>query len=159
MRHNNLSIKSLKNQLSIFRGEKIYCLNLFYVFLKTSFSSTALNCGMDDLPLTSSDRTEIFTTDTLKYPPEVESAVLISDASIRICRVLNAKKPVFQRTFLYFFYQQKRKWDFWKSSKLSLRYSRRYPQKNFQPNRTKFDRVVQCQDEALWKTMVFQKKT
>ena len=107
--HKKMSIESLKNQLSIFRGEKIYCSNLFYVFLKTSFSCTVPNCGTYNLPFISSDRAEIFTTDTLKYPPEVESAVLISDASIRICRVLNAKKPVFQRTFRYFFYQQKRK--------------------------------------------------
>ena len=131
--------------------------SLFFVFLKTIFSSTVFNCGMDDLPLTSSDRTEIFTTDTLKYPPEVESSILISVASIRIRRVLNAKKPVFQRTFRYFFYKKKRKWDFWKSSKLPLRYSRRYPQKNFQPNRTKFYGVVQCQDEPYEKSWFSRK--
>ncbi len=37
---------------------------------------------MGNHPLTSSDRAEIFTKDTLKYLPEVESAVLISDVSV-----------------------------------------------------------------------------
>jgi hypothetical protein len=75
-------MESLKNQLSTLLGEKIHCSNLFYVFLKTSFLCKAPNCDMGNHPLTSSDRAEIFTKDTLKYLPEVESAVLISDVSV-----------------------------------------------------------------------------
>jgi hypothetical protein len=99
IRHKKLSMKSLKNQLSTFLGEKIHCSKLFRVFLKTNFSGKAPNCTTYNVALTSSDRAEIFTTYTLKYPPEVESAVLISDALIQIWRVLKARKPVFQRTF------------------------------------------------------------
>jgi hypothetical protein len=104
IRHKKLSIKSLKNQLSIFLDKKIHCSNLFYFFLKTSFLCKAPNCDTGNYPLTSSDRAEIFTTDTWKYPPEVESAVLISHVSIRIYRVLNLKKLVLAKTFTYFFY-------------------------------------------------------
>ncbi len=107
IRHKKLSMESLKNQLLTLLGEKIHCSNLFYVFLKTSFSCKAPNCATYNLPWTSSDRAEIFTTDTLKYPPEVESGVLISDVSIRIYRVLNVKNFVLAKTFTYFFYKKK----------------------------------------------------
>jgi hypothetical protein len=50
-----------------------------------------------------SDRAEIFITDTLKYPPEVQLAVLISDDCIRIYRLLKAMNSVLTRTFRYFF--------------------------------------------------------
>ncbi len=119
--------------------------NLFCFFLKTSFSYTALNCATDDPPLTWSDRAEIFTIDASNYPPEVVLGIFISDHPIRIYRVLKSKNPVLARTFRYFFSKKKRKWDFWKSSKLPLRYSRRYPQKNFQLNRTKSDRGLPWQ--------------
>ena len=84
IRHKKLSIKSLKNQLSTFLGEKIHCSKLFCVFLKTSFSCKVPNCSTYNLPLTSSDRAEIFTTDTWTYPPEVKSTVFVSDFPIRI---------------------------------------------------------------------------
>jgi hypothetical protein len=119
-----LSIESL----STFIGEKIHCSNLFYVFLKTSFSCKVPNCVTYDFLLTSSDRAEIFTTDTLKYPPEVESAVLFSNVSIRIYRVLNVKNLIMVKTFMYFFYKKK-KVRFLKKLKLTLRYSRRYLKK------------------------------
>ena len=50
IRHKKLSIKSLKNQLSTFLGEKIHCSKLFCVFLKTSFSCKAPNCATYNLP-------------------------------------------------------------------------------------------------------------
>jgi hypothetical protein len=107
IRHKKLSIEWLKNQLSTLLGEKIHCSNLFYVFLKTSFLCKAPNCDTGNHPLTSSDRAEIFTKDTLKYLPEVESAVLISDVSVRIYRVLNVKNFLLAKTFTYFFYKKK----------------------------------------------------
>jgi len=108
IRHKKLSIELLKNQLSTLLGEKIQCENLFYVFLKTSFSCKAPNCATYNLPLTSSDRAEIFTTDTLKYPVEVKSGVLISDVSIWIYRVLNVKNFVLAKTFTYFFIKKEK---------------------------------------------------
>jgi hypothetical protein len=72
-----------------------------------SFLCKAPTCVKYNLPLTSSDRAEIFTTDTSKYRPEVESAVLISDASIWIYRGLNIKNLFLAKTFTYFFYKKK----------------------------------------------------
>ena len=76
-------------------------------FSKTSFSPKRLIVTRTTPPLTSSDRAEIFTTDTLKYSPEVESAVLVSHLFIRIYRVLNVKNLVLAKTFTYFFYKKK----------------------------------------------------
>ena len=105
--HIRLSIGSLKNQFSTFLSAKIHWSNLFYVFFKTSFSCKAPNCATYNRPLTSSDRAEIFTTDTLKYSPEVKSAVLVSDVSIRFYRVLNIENLVLTKTFTYFFHKKR----------------------------------------------------
>jgi len=146
----NLSIELLKNQLSTFLAAKILCSNLFYIFLKTSFSCKASHCATYNLTLTSSDRAEICTTDTLKYPPEVEAAVLISDVFIQIYRVLNVKNLVLAKTFTYLFHKKTRNWDFWKSSKLTLRYSRRYLKKKFS---AKSDKVWWVRTVARWESM------
>jgi hypothetical protein len=108
VRHKKLSIESLKNQLSTFLDEKIHGSNLFCVFLKTSFSCTAPNGVKYNPPLTSSDRAEIFTTDTLRYLPELKSTVLISDARIQLYRILKVRKSVLAKTFGYFFYKKKK---------------------------------------------------
>jgi hypothetical protein len=107
IRHKKLSIKLLKNQISSFLGEKIHCSNLFCVFLKTSFSWKAFDCATYNPSLILSDRAEIFTTNTLKYSPEVKSAVLIFDQPIRIYRVFKPTNPGFWKTFPYFFNQNK----------------------------------------------------
>jgi hypothetical protein len=109
IRHKKLSIESLKNQLSIFLGEKIHCSNLFYVFLKTSFLCRSPHCVTYDPPLTSSDRAEIFIANILNYRPEIESTVLISDVPILIYRVQNTENLVLAKTFTYFLYKKNKK--------------------------------------------------
>ncbi len=103
----NLSIESFKTHFQTFSVVKTQFCNLFCVFLKTGFSCRARTCATYNLPLTSSDRAEIFTTDTLKYSSGVESADLISQVSIEIYRVLNVKNLVLKKIFTYFFYTKK----------------------------------------------------
>jgi len=116
---NNLSIESFKTHFQTFSVVKTQFCNLFCVFLKTGFSCRAPNCATYNLCLTSSDRAEIFTTDTLKYSPVVESADLISEVSIRIYRVLNVKNLVLAKIFKYFFYNNKKKVRFLKKLKIN----------------------------------------
>jgi hypothetical protein len=103
IRHNKLPIQPLKNEFSTFLYNEIYFSNLFCIFLKNRFSCKAFGCDTYEHPLTLSDRAEIFTTDTSKYPLEVESTVLISHDPIRIYTVLIPRKPGLARTFTYFF--------------------------------------------------------
>jgi hypothetical protein len=77
-RQHRLSIKSPKNELpNCISNDKL--LKLFYIFLEIGFSGKPQVWDTYNPPLISSDRAEIFTTDTLKYSPEVEFVVLISD--------------------------------------------------------------------------------
>jgi hypothetical protein len=57
--------------------------------------------------LISSDRAELFIKNTLKYPLEVKSAVLIFDSPTRIYRILKVKKLVLAKTMWYFFFIKK----------------------------------------------------
>ncbi len=66
-----------------------------WIHLKTieiNILNNAFNCATDDLPLTSSDRAEIFTTDTSNYSSEAKLAIFVSDNSIRILRIFFIKK-------------------------------------------------------------------
>ena len=121
-----LLIEPLKNELPIFLSIEIYLSNLFCIFLKTGFSCKAFDCDTYDHPLILSDQADIFITDTLKYFPEVESTVLISDIPIRIYRVLNFKNLVLCKTFMHFVYKKKTSEIFKKSSKIPLTYSHRW---------------------------------
>ncbi len=129
--------------------KKIHCSNLFCVFVKISFLSKVSIYVTYNPLLISSNRDEFFTTNTLKYPLEIKPAVLISDSPIRIYRILTVKNLFLAKTMLYL--KKKRKWDCWKSSKLPLRYSRRYLKKHFQPNRTRFKGIFLWQDENYGK--------
>ncbi len=82
--------------------------NLFCVFLKNGFSSNALNCATDDLPLTLSDRAEVFTTDTSNYSPGVKLTVFVFDIFIRIYRLLKVKNQVLAKTLTYLFIKKRK---------------------------------------------------
>ncbi len=108
IRYNRLSIAPLKNELSTSLCNETYYSNLVCIFLKNRFSCKAFDCDAYERPLTLSDRAEIFTKDTSKYPLEVESAVFISDDSILIYRVLIPSKTGSGQNLYVFFYKKKK---------------------------------------------------
>ena len=58
---------------------------------------------MGNHPLTLSDRVEIFTIDTSKYPPEVIFAIFISDPSFRIYKVFESQEVGSSKNLSVFF--------------------------------------------------------
>ena len=101
-------------------------------FSEISFSCKAPDCTMYNPALILSDRTEIFIADTVKYSPEVESAVLVSDVSIRIYRIPKVKNLVLGKTFRYFFIEKKVS-EILEKAEITLRYDRKYLEKIFSP--------------------------
>ena len=98
--HEKLCIKLLKKKSE---SSQTY----FAFFSKTDFSYKSHDCAKDNPPLTSSERAEIFTTDTLGVGPEVKSAVFNLDLSIQIYRGLKDETLSWPSTFRSFFVIEK----------------------------------------------------
>ena len=66
-----------------------------------------LNCVTYNRPLDLSDRAKNFIAAPLKYSPERESAVFISNISLRSYKVFNVKNLLLSKTVLSFFTREK----------------------------------------------------